>query len=201
MLAYSTAAVILGLSKVASAQPAAPAGPPYGAPPPLVYPSYGYQAPASAPRLRYEPGAPPPPGYHFEQNPRKGLVVAGAVSFAVPYMISATVAMVSRNESDRWLLVPVAGPIGALAEGRGDCNRDEGLKCAGNILATIGLAFDLAAQTAGVMLFTMGFVFPKKEWVSDYEVGRSMPRLVAWSVAPRVDGAGRMGVTLTGAIF
>jgi hypothetical protein len=200
VLASPTAAAILGLSTLVSAQAAAPAGPPYG-PPPGGHPSYGYQTPAPRPRLRYEPGAAAPPGYHFEQNPRKGLLVAGAISFAVPYLMSATVAAVSRNESDRWLLIPVVGPSGALAGGRGECTRADGRECVGNILATVGLAFDLAAQTAGVMLFTMAFVFPKREWVSDYEIGRGMPRVVAWSIAPRIDGAERVGITLTGTIF
>jgi len=191
------AAAILGLSKLAFAQAA---GPSYGVPP-GAYPSYGYQPPLPAPRLRYDPGALPPPGYHFEENPRKGLLVAGVMSFAVPYLISATVAMVSRNEADRWLLIPVVGPIGALAKGRGDCNRDEGQDCAGDILATVGIAFDLAAQTAGVTLFTMAFVFPKKQWVSDYEMARGTPRLVSWSIAPRIDGSERVGLTFRGTIF
>jgi hypothetical protein len=196
-LASAAAIGFVGLSKFALAQATGPLGPPYGAQPPG--PSYGYQLPA--PRLRYQPGAPPPPGYHFEQNARKGLLVAGAMSFAVPYVISATVAMVSRNQADRWLLIPVVGPIGALAEGRGGCNRDDDRACAGDILATVGIAFDLAAQTAGVTLFTMGFVFPKKEWVSDYELARGAPRLVCWSIAPRVDGGGRVGLTFGGTIF
>jgi hypothetical protein len=197
--ASSIAAAIFGLSKLAFAQPAAPAGPSYGAPP-GPYPSYGYQLPAPAPRLRYQPGALPPPGYHFEENPRKGLLVAGVMSFAVPYMISATVAMVSRNEADRWLLIPVLGPIGALAKGRGDCS-DEGRACAGDILATVGIAFDLAAQMAGVTLFAMGYVFPKKQWVSDYELGQGTPRLFSWSIAPRIERGQGVGLTFSGTIF
>jgi len=198
--ASSIAAAILGLSKIAFAQAAAPGGPSYGAPA-GTYPSYGYQLPAPAPRLRYEPGALPPPGYHFEENPRKGLLVAGVMTFAVPYMISATVAMVSRNEADRWLLIPVLGPIGALAKGRGDCNRDDRGECAGDILATTGIAFDLAAQMAGVTLFAMGYVFPKKQWVSDYEVGRGTPRLFSWSIAPRIEGGRGVGLTFRGTIY
>src|SRR5215831_16650099 len=200
VLASPIAAAILGLSKLAFAQAAPPAGPSYGAPP-GAYPSYGYQVPAPAPRLRYDPSAPPPPGYHFEENPRKALLVAGTMTFAVPYLISATVAMVSRNEADRWLLIPVAGPIGALAKGRGDCNRDDRGACAGDILATTGIAFDLAAQMAGVTLFTMGFVFPKKQWVSDYELARGTPRLTSWSIVPRIDGGGRVGLIFQGTIF
>jgi hypothetical protein len=160
----------------------------------------GARPTSRSPRLRYEPSAPPPPGYHFESNPRKGLVVSGALTFGVPYLISVMVAGVSSNEADRWLFVPVTGPIGALARGRRDCN-DGISQCAENTLAVVGLAFDLAAQTAGALLFTMAYVFPKKEWVSDYDAGRQSPPTVTWAVQPRVDGAGRVGLVITGTLF
>lgn len=153
------------------------------------------------PRLRYQPGDLPPAGYHFESNPRKGLIVAGALTFGVPYVVSVTIAGVSSNEADRWLFVPVTGPIGALARGNHGCSDDSSAECAGDVLAVVGLAFDLAAQTAGVLLFTMAYVFPKKEWVSDFEVGQRATPAVAWFVRPRVDGAGRVGLTVTGTFF
>jgi hypothetical protein len=92
--------------------------------------------------------------------------------------------------------------VGTLTYGTRDCDRDvDELRCTGNILIVVGLAFDLAAQTAGAILFTMGYVFPKKQWVSDYDVGRRTPSTFAWSVLPRVDHAGRVGLTFTGTIF
>jgi hypothetical protein len=152
--------------------------------------------------LPYNATRPPPPGYRLEENPRKGLIVAGALTFGVPYLISLTIGGASRHEADRWLLLPVVGPVGSLTYGTRGCDRDDDAgKCAGDILIVVGLAFDLAAQTAGAILFTMGYVFPKKQWVNDYDVARRAPTPFTWSVSPRVDGAGRVGFTVNGTIF
>jgi hypothetical protein len=151
--------------------------------------------------LRYDPAAPPPPGYHLEENPRKGLILAGALTFGVPYLISMTVGGASRHEADRWLLLPVVGPVGTLTYGTRQCDRDRGLECAANILIVVGLAFDLAAQTAGAILFTMGYVYPKKQWVNDIDVGRRTRPSFAWSLWPRVDEAGRVGLVWSGTAF
>jgi hypothetical protein len=127
--------------------------------------------------------------------------VAGALTLGVPYLISLTVGGASRYPGDRWLLLPVIGPVGALTYGMRGCDSDTDFsRCTGNILIVVGLAFDLAAQTAGAILLTMGFVFPKKQWVNDYEVGGRKPRSFAWSVLPRVDGAGRVGLTFSGSM-
>jgi len=54
--------------------------PPYGAPPPYYGPppqgSYGYGPPPV--RIPYRDGE-SHPGYHIEENPRKGLVISGAI--------------------------------------------------------------------------------------------------------------------------
>jgi hypothetical protein len=126
-------------------------------------------------------------------------VIAGALTFGVPYLISLTVGGASRHEADRWLLLPVVGPIGTLTYGMRGC--DDAARCAGNILLVVGLAFDLAAQTAGALLFTMGYVFPKRQWVRDDDLSRRTPPNVAWSILPHLDAAGRMGLTLTGTGF
>lgn len=199
--------VVLGVTSRAAAQTAQLPPPPYPpSPSPIVgsggAPGSGYPSAARPLVLRYDAGAAPPPGYHLEENPRKGLLVAGALTFGVPYLISLTIGGASRYEADRWLLLPVVGPVGTLTYGTRGCDRDvDALKCTGNILIVVGLAFDLAAQTAGAILFTMGYVFPKKQWVSDFEVGRRTSPRFTWSVLPRVDGAGRVGLTLGGTIF
>jgi len=118
----------------------------------------------------------------------------------VPYVISVMVGAVSTNQADRWLYVPVTGPIGALAAGHRECNAERTTECAANTLAIVGLAFDLAAQTAGALLFTMAFVFPKKEWVSDIEIARRTPA-TAWSLRPTVDREGRVGVIFMATAF
>jgi hypothetical protein len=167
---------------------------------PGATPTAGYPAGVRPLVVRYEPGGAPPPGYHLEENPRKGLIVAGALTFGIPYLISLTIGGASRNEADRWLMLPVVGPVGTLTYTR-DCDRDRGLECAGNLLIVVGLAFDLAAQTAGAILITMGYVFPKKQWVNDLDVGRAPTRPFTWSVLPRVDEVGRVGLTFSGTIF
>ena len=194
----------LGWASRASAQSAAPTASPYwpsAAPitvsgqPYAPYPTYPAQLPYV---VRYEPGAPPPPGYHLEENPRKGLIVAGALTFGVPYLISLTVGGASSYPADRWLLVPVFGPIMPLTHGMRGCDRDtDPSRCAGNILIVVGLAFDLAAQVAGATLFTMGYVFPKKQWVSDYDYAARAAPGVTWSILPNIDGEGRVGVLVT----
>jgi hypothetical protein len=193
LLASSIALGTVAASSPASAQPEAP---PFVMP----YPNYG-QPVAPRPRFRYERGQPPPPGYHFEQNPRKAFLISGVATFALPYAISATVAMVSQNEADIWLLVPVVGPIGALAAGRAECHKAERRDCTAETLIAIGLGFDIAFQAAGAMLFAAGFVFPKKEWVSDYEVAARPARSFSWSITPRVDAEGRVGINVAGTIF
>jgi hypothetical protein len=182
-------------SSPTSAQPEAPS-PPFT----LPYPNYG-QPVAPRPRFRYEPGKSPPPGYHFEQNPRKGFLISGVITFGLPYVISASIAMVSQNKADIWLLVPVVGPIGSLAAGRAECQKVERRECTAETLIAIGLGFDIAFQTAGAMLFAAGFVFPKKEWVSDYEVGGRASPSFSWSITPRIDAEGRVGINVAGTIF
>jgi hypothetical protein len=191
----------LGLAQSASAQMGAGPPPSYPqAPLPGVQPAAPYQGVRPL-VLRYEPGAPAPPGYRLEETPRKGLIVAGALTFGIPYLISLTIGGASRHEADRWLMLPVVGPVGTLTYGTRGCDRDDGVECVGNILIVVGLAFDLLAQTAGAVLFTMGYVFPKKQWVNDLDIGSGTTGPFTWSIAPRVDAAGRVGLVLTGTTF
>jgi hypothetical protein len=179
----------------------------YGPAPTASGPAFGAPGAATvyapAPRgplvLRYQPGVLPPPGYHLEENPRKGLVVAGAMTFGIPYLISLTIGGASRHEADRWLLLPVVGPIGTLTYGMRGCDLDDkAVDCTGNLLIVVGLAFDLAAQMAGATLFTMGYVFPKKQWVSDYGVATGTPPSFAWRMLPRIEREGIVGLTIVG---
>ena len=197
----------LGVATRASAQGTAAPGFPY---PPVAAPIAGSGQPYAAyptyqarpPLVRYEPGARPPPGYHLEENPRKGLILAGALTFGVPYLISLTAGGVSSYPADRWLLIPVIGPVGPLTHGMRGCDRDtDPSRCTTNILIVVGLAFDLAAQVAGATLFTLGYALPKKQWVSDDEYAERAAPAVTWSILPSIDGAGRVGILLTGTTF
>jgi hypothetical protein len=178
--------------------------PPYYAPPPGAYPQQSL-APA---KLRYQDGVAPPAGYHIEEHPRKGLVVAGAVVLGTTYFISATIGLSSSNPDDRWLVVPIFGPfIDMGARGNHSCNTDT---VSGNIDCNVFepvirfyLAFDGIAQTAGGVLLLTGFLFPKKEFVSDtyYGFHGKGPQIASWTLLPQVTPGSRYGLTLMGELF
>src|SRR5688572_15787699 len=74
-------------------------GPPPGYPP-GYYPPPGYGPPAEYPpvgpkRMNYEEGQPIPPGYRVETRARRGLIIAGAVTFGVTYLLSAFAASIA----------------------------------------------------------------------------------------------------------
>jgi hypothetical protein len=184
-----------------------------GAPPPAQYPYYppppgAYaQQPGAAPvKLRYQDGVAPPAGYHMEEHPRKGLVIGGAVTLGTAYFLSATIGLSSSNPDDRWLLMPVFGPfIDMGARGSHSCGpNSNAVDC--NLFEPIirfYLAMDGIVQTAGGVLLLSGFLFPKKEFVSDTYYGfvNHGPRLASWTVLPQVTPGSRLGLTLLGEIF
>lgn len=115
----------------------------------------------SGPRIirDYEDGDQIPPGYHAESRIRTGLVVGGAVTFGVLYLLSVLVgAAISdtnkafNNNSSRdngdFLFVPVAGPF--LQMTKTDSS-------SGNVT----LAIDGIAQAAGATMFIVGVTSPK----------------------------------------
>jgi hypothetical protein len=173
--------------------------PPYGAPPPYYGPppqgAYGYAPPPV--RIPYHEGE-SHPGYHLEENPRKGLVISGAVVFGVPYFLSVTVGLSSSNSADRWLLVPVFGPLATLAARSNKCTDD--VSCVFEPVIRIYLAFDFVTQATGALLFSLGFALPKKEFVIDQRYGSAF-QLKSWAVAPRIFEGSKPGLVLSGEIF
>jgi hypothetical protein len=115
----------------------------------------------SGPRVirDYEDGDQIPPGYHAESRVRTGLVVGGAVTFGVLYLLSVLVGAAisdtnkaignssSRDNGD-FLYVPVAGPF--LQMTKTDSS-------SGNVT----LAIDGIAQAAGATMFIVGITSPK----------------------------------------
>jgi hypothetical protein len=162
----------------------------------------GYAPPP--PILKYQEGARAPAGYHLEERPRKGLVVAGSVVLGTTYFLSAAIGMASRNTDDRWLLVPVFGPFLDLgARGNNGCTGTATAACdALDAVVRFYLALDGVVQGAGALLLVSGFVFPKKEFVSDSYYGASGkgPGIAWWTVSPDVTSS-RYGLTLRGALF
>ncbi|MEJ7729317.1 MAG: hypothetical protein WKG00_08880 [Polyangiaceae bacterium] len=97
---------------------------PYAYPYPYGYP--GYMQPVPPPRtLPYDEGQAIPPGYHVEERARRGLVIAGTVTFGSAYLISilgASSAVASDDSSSddfAPLFIPVAGPFITLGTADG----------------------------------------------------------------------------------
>jgi hypothetical protein len=124
----------------AQAQPLGPApamAPPAAAPPPqamtpmpgqsylVLDPATGQAMPMITygpmfrPRpaeLPYTTGAPIPRGYVLQEYHPRGLIIGGAVTLGVLYMISFSVAASNDfNSANGWLAVPIIGPFGWLA--------------------------------------------------------------------------------------
>jgi hypothetical protein len=113
----------------------------------------------SGPRIirDYEDGDQIPPGYHAESRIRTGLVVGGAVTFGVLYLLSVLVgaaisdtnkAFNNSKDNGDFLFVPVAGPF--LQMTKTDSS-------SGNVT----LAIDGIAQAAGATMFIVGVTSPK----------------------------------------
>ncbi len=128
----------------------------------------------SGPRIikDYEEGEPIPPGYHAETRVRSGLVVGGAVTFGVMYLLSVLVgAAISdanklsggNKDSGDFLYVPVAGPFLQMTKTESS---------SGNVT----LAIDGIAQAAGATMLIVGITSPKTVLVrNDLGEVRVMP--------------------------
>jgi hypothetical protein len=179
-----------------AAAPPTAAAPPYYYPPPgYAYPPAAYQPPAELP---YKEGAPIPVGYHIEERPRKGLLIAGYLVAGIPYGIGlfAAISADFDNQSG-WLAVPFAGPWLYMGRREYTCdetddpNTDdgkEGASCLGEAFLVMGLIADGVMQAAGGTLLLVGYLSPKKHVVRDG---------VSWNVRPMRIGTGQ-GLGLTG---
>jgi hypothetical protein len=127
----------------------------------------------SGPRIikDYEEGEPIPPGYHAESRVRTGLVVGGAVTFGVMYLLSVLVGaaisdankLSGGKESGDLLYVPVAGPFLQMTKTESS---------SGNVT----LAIDGIAQAAGATMLIVGITSPKTVLVrNDLGEVRVMP--------------------------
>lgn len=166
----TTLLVCLVLGSVSAwAQTQEPTAPP---PPPTAQPQYQptpypyatqpqyqpqqyqpYQQPQTYKPLRiddWKPGEPIPQGYHSVSKPRTGLIVGGAVTFGVPYLISllAGAIAIDTGSTNFWgLCVPVVGPF--IQAG-----------FVSSATEKVFFALDGLAQVAGVAMFIAGFAAP-----------------------------------------
>lgn len=158
-----------------------PQAPPPGYPPPSGYPppqppgyGYGYyppppgwyyqQPPATLP---YREGEPIPQGYRHEKRPRTGLIIAGAVVTAVPYVLGLSVASASKfHNAGGFLVIPALGPwITLAARQNQDCTYTDSVlgtttsySCSSDTDAVVVtfLVMDALIQTTGAILFVVG---------------------------------------------
>ena len=171
-------------------QPPPPGGPGYYPPPPGY--GYGYGAPVGPmlgpKKMDYEDGDPVPPGYHVETKMKKGLFIAGTVTFGATYLFSALTAGLvdsgcgnstssSCSTGVGALYVPVVGPfigIGTMhSSGSG----------------TFVLVIDGIAQAGGVAMAIAGLALDTSELVRN-DVGKV--HVTPW-VAQGVTGLGLSG--------
>ncbi len=183
----------MAFATTASAQSAPP-----GAPPPVAA---APPAPAPSPSpSQWHPGDPVPPGYHVEDQPRRGLVVAGAIVLGIPYFFSAVAALSanSQNESG-WLYAPVLGPWLTLGRRTYSCNAggnnqttSQSVGCVGDVFAVMGLVFDGIVQAAGGTLFLVGELATRPGLVRDEAALRVVPMRLG------TVGSGGMGLGVVG---
>ena len=88
------------------------------------------------------------------------LTMTGAVLFGMPYVGSVAVAATSELAADRWLYLPVFGPIGDLVA-RGTCTTSG---CKGTDLGSVALPLVLnaAVQAAGAGVLILSLVRPSR---------------------------------------
>jgi hypothetical protein len=134
----------------------------------------------------WQEGDPIPPGYRPVERTRKGLVIGGAVTFGVLYLISALVASANADANPDQanpaaaLYVPAIGPFIQMASTDGSTPK-------------LFLAIDGIAQSAGVAMFVVGLTSPKTVLVRN-DLGDNRPRVhFAPMLSSTTQGAGLVG--------
>ncbi len=92
-------------------------------------------------------------------HPDALLATTGLVVFGAPYLFSVTAAAGSDVSSDRWLYVPVVGPLGDIIS-RLSCPSFGCRGDAGSV--ALPLALDGLAQASGVAILVTTFASPGK---------------------------------------
>lgn len=145
----------------------------------------------SGPRIirDYEEGEPIPPGYHAETRIRSGLVVGGAVTFGVMYLISVLVGAAMNDAAKAesayggggtrgdFLFVPVLGPFLQMSKTS---------TSSGNVT----LAIDGIAQAGGAVMLVVGVTSPRTVLVRN-DLGEI--RITPMKVGERGTGLGLVG--------
>ena len=96
-----------------------------------------------------------------------GLVTAGALSLGIPYFIGASFAGASGfANGSGWLLIPLVGPWLTIGARENRCTESNTSgECGTHALVTMLLTLDGIAQSAGVVMLTLGIVLKKQRLV------------------------------------
>jgi hypothetical protein len=183
-IALAIALVVQGPRTARADQPPSPAPPPGYPPPPPIYRPPAYAAPVSGPDeiTEFDDSAPVPYGYTKVTRTRKGLIIAGSVTFGVSYGLSTLVAAIGEDLRSNGetstdvsaLFIPIAGPFV-------QATRSE------SATAKLYLLHLGAAQVAGAIMLYYGLTSPKTVLVRNDQL----------SIAPMV-GNGTSGMMVTG---
>jgi hypothetical protein len=183
-----------------AAQAPSSAGADLSTPPPAPpYPSVWYPPPPPvyAPREVQEfDGFNVPAGYHVETRPRVGLVVGGAVTFGVLYMLSVSAASSSKSTEGHWLAAPIIGPFAAAGAHQDPCEKKQGTEAGCLDIAPPFELLDALGQIVGASLLTAGLLARRSVLVPDAPV-----RTGALVVVPsfsRTSTASSSGLSIAG---
>lgn len=126
------------------------------------YPAYGYREPART--LPYSDGQTIPPGYRLVEGPRRGMVLGGALSIGIPYLIGVPFAADAKfTNGSGFLLIPGIGPWITLATRNRNCG-DSSCQDLDHTVRAF-LILDGMAQSAGLALIAAGYAWPSQKLV------------------------------------
>lgn len=151
-----SSACVLGFSIAAAPAAAQVIDPPAAAP----------AEPSVAPETWTYSGGSVPTGYHVEQQPRRGLVTAGALTLGIPWALGVAIAS-SRDFSNQsaWLVVPVLGPWFNIAARKSETTCDyDGDACyvVKDHSFQAMMIVDGLTQAAGAIMVIYGLASPKQ---------------------------------------
>ena len=117
-----------------------------------------------------------PAGYHHDSRIRLGPFISGAIVFGLPYSISISVAVDSNYAPDRYLLLPIFGPLISAASRPNDDSSST---------AKTFLTFDFLMQTTGAVLLIVGIALPHHLFVRDDAPSSAGGVPFTWTIGPR----------------
>lgn len=131
-----------------------------------------------------------PKGYHFEEEPRRGLIIAGIILSGVPYTLGGLVAAgAGFKNASGLLMVPYVGPWMTLGLRNYSCNdtssdsdTDNSWGCLADAMVVMALTVDGLLQAGGGAMILGGSLSPTRKLVRN--------GAVSWSLGPRPIGTG-----------